>query len=181
MYLCMDCMHSHYTFHLIICPLMKGIIIHMLDVYCSPIKFPRASMIILYTFFIPQNNCLYILTWWIALLFFHLYSCTFYWLISEFPSISASSFKISLHQLVICFIVYCAKSQPFLPPIFLPFFLIVIFLLALSEIGFIAGNIYWASNCRNTVITLEVTGSAQKDNHDSVADLTGHFAIREQS
>lgn len=50
--------------------------------------------------------------------------------------------KFLYPQLVICFIDYCAKLQPFLAPIFLPFFLIVIFLLALSEIGFIAGNIY---------------------------------------
>lgn len=143
MYLCMDYMHSHCTFHIIIYPLIKGVIISMLDVYCSPIKFPKAFYDDFIFFLHPQSNCSHILTWLFALLFFHLFSCTYFIASAQnFLALVLPLPQFHYPQLVICFIKYCAKLQPFLPPTFPPFLLIMIFTLALSEIGFIAGNIY---------------------------------------
>lgn len=117
-----------------------------------PESFPEVSMIS-FTFFTPQSNCSHILAWLFALLFFRLYSCTFF--IDSSQNFSVLVLPLPhFHYLGLLYasLNVVQNCNLFYHHDFSVSSLIVIFILALFEIGFTSGSIYWKSDCGSTVI-----------------------------
>lgn len=144
-------------------------------IYCSPRKFLKTFNDDFIYFLYLQSNCSHVLALLFAPLFFHFYSCIFF--IDSFQNFSVLVLPLPHFH---CFSLLYASLNVvqncnlFHHHYFPLSFLIVIFILTLSEIEFILGSIYWTPNCRNTMIDVRVTVSGWNGDHDSVAALWGH-------